>query len=57
MAHVLYTPEQAARATLASLRWLTNLPRTVRQDFSAEFVAGRGPVSYTHLTLPTNREV
>ena len=42
MAHVLYTPEQAARATLASLRWLTNLPRTVRQDFSAEFVAGRG---------------
>ena len=42
MAHVLYTPEQSARATLASLRWLTNLPRTVRQDFSAEFVAGRG---------------
>lgn len=42
MAHVLYTPEQAARATLASLRWLTGLPRTVRQDFSAEFVAGRG---------------
>lgn len=42
MAHVLYTPEQAARATLASLRWLTNLPRTVRQDFSTEFVAGRG---------------
>ena len=42
MAHVLYTPEQAARAILASLRWLTNLPRTVRQDFSAEFVAGRG---------------
>lgn len=42
MAHTLYTPEQAARATLASLRWLTNLPRTVRQDFSAEFVAGRG---------------
>lgn len=42
MAHTLYSPEQAARATLASLRWLTNLPRTVRQDFSAEFVAGRG---------------
>lgn len=42
MAHVLYTPEQAARATLTSLRWLTNLPRTVRQDFSQEFVAGRG---------------
>lgn len=42
MAHVLYTPEQAARATLASLRWLSNLPRTVRQDFSSEFVAGRG---------------
>jgi hypothetical protein len=40
--NTLYTPEQAARATLASLRWLTNLPRTVRQDFSNEFVAGRG---------------
>lgn len=42
MAITLYTPEQAARATLSSLRWLTNLPRTVRQDFSNEFVAGRG---------------
>lgn len=42
MANTLYTPEQAAKATLASLRWLTNLPRTVRQDFSTEFVAGRG---------------
>lgn len=42
MAHTLYTPEQAAKATLTSLRWLTNLPRTVRQDFSSEFVAGRG---------------
>jgi hypothetical protein len=42
VANTLYTPEQAARATLSSLRWLTNLPRTVRQDFSSEFVAGRG---------------
>lgn len=42
MANTLYTPEQAARATLASLRWLSILPRTVRQDFSQEFVAGRG---------------
>lgn len=38
----LYTPEQAAKATLASLRWLSNLPRTVRQDFSSDFVAGVG---------------
>jgi hypothetical protein len=38
----LYTPQQAARATLASLRYLTLLPRTVRQDFSQEFVAGIG---------------
>lgn len=52
MANTLYTPEQAAKATLASLRWLTNLPRTVRQDFSNEFVAGvgqtvnvKGPIS------------
>jgi hypothetical protein len=42
MAHTLYTPEQAARSTLAALRYLTSLPRTVRQDFSAEFVSGRG---------------
>lgn len=42
MAHNLFTATQAAQATIASLRWLSNLPRTVRQDFSAEFVAGRG---------------
>lgn len=42
MANSLYTPEQAARSTLAALRYLTVLPRTVRQDFSNEFVAGRG---------------
>lgn len=42
MAHQLYTPEQAARSSIAALRHLTVLPRTVRQDFSSEFVAGRG---------------
>lgn len=42
MANSLYTATQAARSTLAALRYLTVLPRTVRQDFSAEFVAGRG---------------
>lgn len=42
MAITLFSPTQAARATLSSLRYLTNLPRTVRQDFSDEFVAGRG---------------
>lgn len=42
MAITLFSAEQAARATLSSLRRLTNLPRTVRQDFSNEFVAGRG---------------
>lgn len=42
MANDLYTPTQAARSTLAALRYLTVLPRTVRQDFSQEFVAGRG---------------
>lgn len=44
MANTLYTPEQAARSTLAALRYLTTLPRTVRQDFSQDFVAGRGMV-------------
>jgi hypothetical protein len=42
MANDLYTAQQAARSTLAALRYLTTLPRTVRQDFSNEFVAGRG---------------
>ncbi|MGC5078467.1 P22 phage major capsid protein family protein [Agrococcus sp. DT81.2] len=42
MANTLYTPEQAARSTLAALRHRSLLPRTVRQDFSQEFVAGRG---------------
>jgi hypothetical protein len=42
VAHSLYTPTQAARSTIAALRYLTVLPRTVRQDFSQEFVAGRG---------------
>lgn len=42
MAHQLYTPEQAARSSIAALRHLSVLPRTVRQDFSNEFVAGRG---------------
>lgn len=42
MAITLFTPEQAAKATLSSLRRLSLLPRTVRQDFSTEFVAGRG---------------
>ena len=42
MAIQLYTPEQAARSSIAALRHLTVLPRTVRQDISAEYVSGRG---------------
>ena len=42
MAHTLYTPTQAASSVLAALRGLSVLPRTVRQDFSSEFVAGVG---------------
>lgn len=42
MANSIYTPQQAARSTLAALRWLSTLPRTVRQDFSTEFTPGRG---------------
>lgn len=44
MANTIYTAQQAARSTLAALRYLTILPRTVRQDFSAEFVPGTGTV-------------
>jgi hypothetical protein len=42
VANTVFTATQAARSTLAALRYLTTLPRTVRQDFSTEFVAGRG---------------
>ena len=42
MAHTLYTPVEAAKSVLAALRYLTVLPRTVRMDYSEEFVAGRG---------------
>lgn len=42
MAHQLFTPQQAARSSIAALRYLTVLPRTVNMDFSSEFVAGRG---------------
>ena len=42
MANLLFTQEQAARSALAALRYLTVLPRTVRMDFSSEFIAGRG---------------
>lgn len=42
MANTLYTPTQVARSTLAAVRYLSVLPRTVRQDFSQEFVNGRG---------------
>ena len=51
MAHQLYTPEQAARSSIAALRYLSVLPRTVRQDFSTEFVAGRG--STVNIVAPT----
>lgn len=50
MANTLYTPTQAARSTLAALRYLTTLPRLVRQDYSLEFVAGRGTV--VNIKLP-----
>lgn len=40
--HLLYRPDQTARSTIAALRYLTNLPRTVRMDFANEFVAGGG---------------
>lgn len=42
MAHQLFTPQQAARSSIAALRYLSVLPRTVNQSFSQEFVAGRG---------------
>lgn len=40
--HLLYTPEQASRSTLAALKYQSTLARMVNTDFSAEFVPGRG---------------
>lgn len=40
--HLLYTPEQAARSTLAALRYQSTLARLVNQDFSSQFTAGSG---------------
>ncbi|WP_075691753.1 P22 phage major capsid protein family protein [Corynebacterium sphenisci] len=40
--HLLYTPEEAARSTLAALRFQSTLARMVNTDYSQEFIAGRG---------------
>ncbi len=42
MANELYTPEQAARSSIAALRYVSVLPRTVNQALGSEFVPGRG---------------
>lgn len=42
MANYLYTPEQAARSTLAAVKYKSNLARTINTDYSVEFTAGRG---------------
>lgn len=42
MPHMLYTAEQVARSTLAALRNRSTLARTVNQDFSADFIPGKG---------------
>jgi hypothetical protein len=42
VANTLWTPTQAARSTLAALRYMTVLPRTVHLDYSADFVQGGG---------------
>lgn len=42
MAHLLYTPEQAARSTLAAVRFKSTLARLVNTDYSTEFTPGKG---------------
>lgn len=42
MVHQLYTPEQAARSTLAAVRYKSTLARLVNTDYSTEFTPGRG---------------
>ena len=38
----VYTSTQAAKSMLAALRYLSVLPRTVRMDFSSDFIPGGG---------------
>lgn len=40
--HLLYTPEQAARSTLAALRYQSNLARLVATNIGLEAIPGRG---------------
>lgn len=42
MTNLVYTQTQAARSMLEALRYLSVLPRTVRLDFSNDFIAGGG---------------
>lgn len=42
MANSLYTPKEAALASLTALRYLSILPRTVNQNYSQEMIPGRG---------------
>ena len=42
---------------LAGIEAINATPTRVVAYLSAEFLIGPQPVSYTHLTLPTNREV
>lgn len=57
MAHTLFTPREAASAVIATLRAQTNLPRTVRMDFSNEFVAGRGSTVDVKKAVTTSANV
>lgn len=40
--HMLYTEPQIARSTLAAVRNRSTLSRIVNQDFSQDFIPGRG---------------
>lgn len=59
MAHQLYTPTQAARSSLAALRFISTLPRTVNTQLGSEFVSGRGQtvniLKPVELTVPEAR--
>ena len=59
MAHQLYTPVQAARSSLAALRFISTLPRTVNTQMGSEFINGRGQtvniLKPVELTVPEAR--
>ena len=53
----LIGPNGAGKTTIFNMLTGVYAPTSGNIEFNGEFIQGIKPVSYTHLTLPTNREV